>query len=93
MNDSGLNHLAPRDQIDLGLIAGTPIEALCGVNFVPTLRVGASGAADNPSLDVCTACECVMELIEEQNELAFKHRRVKAAIKAVKEAARLKVPA
>ena len=58
-----LNHVTP--DLDLALIEGSEVTALCGVRFLPTLRVGSGGRADEPAFTMCPECLRVDELLAE----------------------------
>ncbi len=64
---SGLNHYAKG--IDVALITGAEVTALCGSKFVPTLRVGSGGMADEPAWAVCDVCERIDGLMAEMDRL------------------------
>lgn len=60
-----LNHYVRREAMDFGILTGKPARALCGVVFVPELRVGSSGGADNPELPTCPECERIYGGLED----------------------------
>lgn len=64
MNGDGFNHYMKRSAIDLAILTGKPGRALCGVRWVPELRVGSDGRADNPDLPVCPACEDIYDSLD-----------------------------
>jgi len=59
-----LNHYVPRVPLDEALILGGTVRAVCGVTIEPELQVGSSGQASCADLDVCSACEVILDLEE-----------------------------
>lgn len=66
-----VNHMIkPVHDIQLAMIEGTDVEALCGHRFTPSVVVGTGGKADVPGARICERCDIIAELWEEMNELA-----------------------
>lgn len=59
------HHIWPEYDIDLAMIEGTEIEAICGQRFVPTVTVGTSGRAHVPGAAMCEMCEEIKRLRRE----------------------------
>ncbi|MGF3057107.1 hypothetical protein [Microbacterium sp. YY-01] len=81
-----LNHLIPPDsQLQLALIEGTEVEALCGHRFTPTLTVGSSGRADVPGAAWCDACDQTAELRKKYELLAELRTNLRENMNAIEE--------
>jgi hypothetical protein len=60
------NHYVRREHIDLSIIEGRPVVALCGVRWVVELAVGSSGRANDPDLPICPECELFHGALDSQ---------------------------
>lgn len=71
MSDSeDLNHYSPQAEVDMALIAGGNITAVCGEVFEPQLQIGSGGSAADPALEICPACELIISLESELSRFA-----------------------
>lgn len=78
------NHkVKPEYDIDLAVIEGAPIEAFCGVVFVPTVIVGTSGRATDPNAPDCDACEKLYTVTIEWNERRHEKNRLLREMRAL----------
>ncbi len=62
MTDVDLNHYVKRADLQTALIIGGVVRSLCGEPIEPELRIGSSGAADDPDLAICPACDEILYL-------------------------------
>jgi len=72
--------------LEIALIEGTPIKVWCGIEFVPHIRIGSSGRADEPSAPTCEQCDEVISdwrawirLKDEKNRLIREMRAIEKA--------------
>lgn len=91
-----LNHRI-RDEydIELAMIEGTDIEALCGVRFIPSVTVGTSGQAYEPAAGICEICQEIFvvdaireKLRREQDRIALEMRKLEEERERWRELAR-----
>lgn len=59
------NHVIPDADIQLAVIEGTPVKALCGEVFTATVQVGTSGSAADPTAGLCARCDRIRSLERE----------------------------
>jgi len=64
-----------RSRIDIGVIQGKEMLALCGERFVPSVRVGSSGRADEPEWPICDRCKSLVELKDEYHRAREERNR------------------
>lgn len=78
------NHLIiGRGALALALIEGGEVTAFCGETFVPKLRVGSGGKADNPALDICPRCERAKALLLARGKARDEYNRLAREMRAL----------
>ena len=79
---NGENHIVMRG-LEIALIEGTPVKTFCGDSFVPTLRVGSGGQADEPTWPMCEICESVRDLVHAEMEAREESNRMLREVRAI----------
>ena len=84
------NHrIWPEYDIDLAMIEGTQIGAVCGLRFVPSVTVGTSGGAHVPGAAMCERCETIATIKEQFNRIADERDRLQRQLDGLNAAYRL----
>lgn len=85
-----LNHIIwPEYDIQLAMIEGTQIGAVCGLRFVPSVTVGTSGGAHVPGAAMCERCETIATIKEQSNRIADERDRLQRQLDDLNAAYRL----
>lgn len=79
------HHIWPTFDINLAMIEGTEIEAICGQRFVPTVTVGTSGAAHVPGAAMCDMCEEIKRIRKEFAALEAARNSLQRQMDAIEE--------
>lgn len=78
------NHIVkPSNDLQLAMIEGSEIEALCGDRFVPTVTVDTGGGAHVPGVPVCERCQVANGITERWNILRVEVERLQAEMEAL----------
>ncbi|MDQ1130676.1 hypothetical protein [Microbacterium sp. SORGH_AS_0888] len=61
-----VNHrIRPGYDVTLAMIEGTEVRSLCAISFVPTVQVGTSGLATDPTAPDCPECQDLYDITRE----------------------------
>lgn len=78
------NHIIhDRYDIQLAMIEGTEIEALCTDRFIPEVEGGTGGGAHVPGAPLCERCQLARDITERWNILRIEVERLQAQMEAL----------
>lgn len=84
-----INHtIRPAFDIELAIIEGSEVVGFCGHRFVPTVIVGTSGRADDPSAPHCQNCRDAIDICERWSRLTDEQARITAEMEQLEQAHR-----
>lgn len=71
-----INHRVLKSKIQLAMIEGTQVRAVCGETFVPEVVVGTSGKAYQPGAPLCDRCEELLTISSRWSRLKDERDRI-----------------